>query len=138
MRITASGDRMIKLETRNNRDWQGFTKILEVITFLNELDDRSEEQVRQAIDQFCQLPANPGQTMSLEEVVFWAGVASGMEFARRAEEQFELGGGSADKMLVFASLFAHSLKNAIVDLALGELETQTSQPCRNIEMRFRH
>jgi hypothetical protein len=116
---------MIKLETRNSRDWQGFTKILEVITFLNELDDRSEQEVRQAIDQFCQLPANPGQTMSLEEVVFWAGVASGMEFARRAQDQDELDGGSTDKMLVFASLFSHSLKNAIVDLAIGELETQT-------------
>ena len=129
---------MIKLETRNSRDWQGFTKILEVITFLNELEDRSEDEVRYAIDQFCQLPANPGQTMSLEEVVFWAGVASGMEFAHRAQDQDELDAGSADKMLVFASLFAHSLKNAIVDLAIGELETQPGQPYSNIEMRFRH
>ena len=129
---------MIKLETRNGRDWQGFAKVLEVITFLNELEDRSEDEVRQAIDQFCQLPANLGQTMSLEEVVFWAGVASGMEFARRAQEQDELDGDSSDKMLVFASLFAYSLKNAIVDLAIGELETQPNEPYSSIEMRFGH
>lgn len=129
---------MMKLETTNNRDWQGFTRILEIMTFVDEMEDRSEEELRSAVEQFCQLPANPGQSMSLEEVVFWAGVASGMEFSRRAQAQGELDATTTDKMLVFASLFAHSMKNAIVDLAIGELEPQSSESCRGIGIRFRH
>lgn len=114
---------MMKLETANKRDWQGFTKILEVMSFLDDIENRSAEEVTDAVDSFCDIPSNPGQTMSLEEVVFWAGVASGMEFWRNAEED-TLDPSSAEKMLVFASIFSHSMKNAIVDLALGELEPE--------------
>ena len=129
---------MMKLETTNSRDWQGFTRILEVMTFIDEIQDRSEEEIREAVEQFCQLPANPGQTMSLEEVVFWAGVASGMEFSRHAQERTDPGSGGTEKMQIFASLFAHSMKNAIVDLALGELEPQGREPWRDLGIRFRH
>ena len=112
----------MKLDATNARDWQGFSRILELMTFMDEVQERSPEEVRQGLERFCQLPSNPGQTMSLEEVVFWAGVASGMEFSQYSREQpdpsFE------EKMLLFASLFAHSIKNAIVDLAIGELESQ--------------
>ncbi|MBV9182655.1 MAG: hypothetical protein JO356_15190 [Acidobacteria bacterium] len=129
---------MMKLETTNTRDWQGFTRILEIMTFVDEIEERSPEEVRAAVEQFCQLPANPGQTMSLEEVVFWAGVASGMEFSRQAEEHGPLDSGTSDKMLVFASLFAHSMKNAIVDLAIGQLERQPSETCRGVGLPFRY
>src|SRR5689334_10589724 len=112
---------MMRLETGNQRDWQGFTRILEVLSFIDEIDTRSTDEIRDAVDRLCELPPNPGQSMSLEEVVFWAGVASGMEFWRHAEEE-TLDPNTAEKMLVFSSLFAHSMKNAIVDLALGELE----------------
>src|SRR5215472_3630908 len=114
---------MMKLETSSGRDWQGFSHILEVMSFLDEIENNSPEQIRKTIDRFCHLPANPGQTMSLEEVVFWAGVASGMEFMRYNEEEL-LDAANTEKMLLFASIFSHSMKNAIVDLALGELESQ--------------
>lgn len=112
---------MMKLETANGRDWQGFTRILEIMSFVDEISEQSEIDIQRAVDKFCELPSDPGQTMSLEEVVFWAGVASGMEFWRHAEEE-TVDPGTAEKMLVFSSIFAHSMKNAIVDLALGELE----------------
>ena len=111
----------MKLETSNGRDWQGFTRILEIMSFVDEISEQSEIDIQRAVDKFCELPSDPGQTMSLEEVVFWAGVASGMEFWRHAEEE-TVDPGTAEKMLVFSSIFAHSMKNAIVDLALGELE----------------
>ena len=111
----------MKLETANGRDWQGFTRILEIMSFVDEISEQSEIDIQRAVDKFCELPSDPGQTMSLEEVVFWAGVASGMEFWRHAEEE-TVDPGTAEKMLVFSSIFAHSMKNAIVDLALGELE----------------
>jgi hypothetical protein len=112
---------MMKLETTNGRDWQGFTRILEIMSFVDELGEHSETDIQKAVDRFCELPADQGQTMSLEEVVFWAGVASGMEFWRHAEEE-DVDPTTAEKMLVFSSIFAHSMKNAVVDLALGELE----------------
>ena len=112
---------MMKLERSNGRDWQGFTRILEIMSFVDAIGELSEPDIREAVDRFCDLPANPGQTMSLEEVVFWAGVASGMEFGRHAEEE-TVGPSTTEKMLVFSSIFAHSMKNAVVDLALGELE----------------
>jgi hypothetical protein len=128
------GDEMMKLETTNARDWRGFSRILEVMTFLEEIADCSAGEVRQALEEFCELPPNPGQTMSLEEVVFWAGVASGMEFSRYAQEQADPG--SEQKMLLFASLFAHSMKNAIVDLAIGELENRQDERFQ-LARRFR-
>jgi hypothetical protein len=118
---------MMKLETRNGRDWQGFTRILEIMSFLDELGDHSQGEIRETVEKFCELPPNPGQTMSMEEVVFWAGVASGMEFWRHAEED-TIDPSTAEKMLVFSSIFAHSMKNAIVDLALGELDPEAQQP----------
>jgi hypothetical protein len=74
--------------------------------------------------------------MSLEEVVFWAGVATGMEFWRQAEEE-TVDPGTAEKMLVFASIFSHSMKNAIVDLALGDLEPRAQQPWHKLGSHVR-
>lgn len=123
---------MMKLDTSNRRDWQGFTRILEVMTFLDEIESRSKEDVQEAVDGFCDLPPNPGQTMSMEEVVFWAGVASGIEYSRHADED-TVDPISAEKMLVFSSIFAHSVKNAVVDLALGDLETGASKPLQELD-----
>jgi hypothetical protein len=36
-------------------------------------------------------------------------------------------------MLVFSSIFAHSVKNAVVDLALGELETENKNPWKKLD-----
>ena len=116
---------MMKLEAANRRDWQGFTRILEIMSFVDEIAEHSEVDIQEAVDKFCELPPNPGQTMGLEEVVFWAGVASGMEFWRHLEAEEDIQPSTAEKMLVFSSIFAHSMKNAIVDLALGELESDT-------------
>jgi hypothetical protein len=68
--------------------------------------------------------------------VFWAGVASGMEFWRHAEED-SVDPSTAEKMLVFSSIFAHSMKNAIVDLALGELDPEEKRPFPKIGTRSR-
>src|SRR6185503_7737199 len=125
---------MMKLERSDRRDWQGFTRILEVLSFVDEMEDRSPGEIQDAVQKFCELPPNPGQTMSMEEVVFWAGVASGMEFWRHAEEE-RVDPGAAEKMLVFASIFSHSMKNAIVDLALGDLEPENHNRCDKLGSR---
>ena len=58
--------------------------------------------------------------MSMEEVVFWAGVAVGMQVSQHAE-QGKVDPETEEKVLVFSSIFEHSTKNAIVDLALGDI-----------------
>lgn len=126
-KFALTGDAMMKLETTNRRDWQGFTRILEVMSLVDDLESRSPEEIRESVESFCELPPNPGQTMSMEEVVFWSGVSCGMEFWRHAEEG-TIDPATAEKMLVFASIFGHSMKNAIVDLALGDLETGSRSP----------
>jgi hypothetical protein len=112
---------MMKLETTNRRDWQGFSKILEVMSFVDEADGFNPEESRQILDKLCQLPPCPGETMSMEEVVFWAGVSAGMELSRHAEEG-RIDEDAAEKVLIFSSVFEHSTKTAIVDLALGDME----------------
>jgi hypothetical protein len=112
---------MMKLETTNRRDWQGFSKILEVMSFVDEADGFTPEESHQIVDKLCQLPPCPGETMSMEEVVFWAGVSAGMELARHAEEG-RIDEDLAEKVLIFSSVFEHSMKTAIVDLALGDME----------------
>jgi hypothetical protein len=114
---------MMKLDTTNRHDWQGFSKVLEVMSFVDEADGFTPEEARQILDKLCQLPPCPGETMSMEEVVFWAGLASGMELARHAEEG-RIDEETADKVLVFSSVFEHSTKTAIVDLALGDMEPE--------------
>lgn len=115
---------MMKLQTANRQDWQGFSRILEFMSFVGEVDGFSTEETREIMERLCQLPPCPGQTMSMEEVVFWAGVAVGMELSQRAEEGV-IDAETAEKVLVFSSIFEHSTKNAIVDLALGEIEAPT-------------
>lgn len=117
---------MMKLETTNRQDWQGFSRILEVMSFIDEVDNFTPEETREILDKLCQLPLCPSQTMSMEEVVFWAGVAVGMQLSQHTEEE-RVDPETAEKVLVFSSLFEHSTKNAIVDLALGEMEAPRSQ-----------
>ena len=117
---------MMKLETTNRQDWQGFSRILEVMSFIDEVDNFSPEESREIMEKLCQLPLCPSQTMSMEEVVFWAGVAVGMQLSQQTEEG-NVDPETAEKVLVFSSLFEHSTKNAIVDLALGEMESPRPQ-----------
>jgi len=112
---------MMKLQTKNGHDWQGFSRILEIMSFVEEIEESDPEEVSETADDLCELPPATGQTMSLEEVVFWAGVSTGMELWRHAEEE-TLDPTIAEKMLVFSSIFSHSIRNAIVDMALGQLE----------------
>jgi hypothetical protein len=114
---------MMKLETSNRNDWQGFSRILEIMSFVDELSDSTPEEIRETVAKLCELPMNPAETMSMEEVVFWAGIAAGMELWQKAEEDM-IDAPTAEKMQVFASFFGYSTKNAIVDLALGQIETE--------------
>jgi len=114
---------MMRLETSDRKDWQGFTRILEVLSLLDEIEQRSPQEIREAIDGFCELPPNPGETVSMEEVVFWAGIATGMELRSHTDDEI-VDEAVAEKMLIFSSIFAHSMKSAIVDLALGDLDPE--------------
>ena len=108
------------LET-NFRNWQSFFRILEVMSFVDAIEDSDAADVREDAEKLCELPTESGQTMSMEEVVFWAGVAVGMQLSQHAEDG-SVDAETAEKVFIFSSIFEHSTKNAIVDLALGDIE----------------
>jgi hypothetical protein len=110
-------------------NWKAFSRIVEVMGFVDDLPELSSDEIRETASKLCDLPTDPDSTMSMEEVLFWSGVASGMDVCRQTQEEV-LDQGSADKILLYASLLAHSTKNAIVDLALDELETSEQDPAR--------
>jgi hypothetical protein len=92
------------------------------MSFVGEIETFSPQENREVLDGLCQLPPSPSQTMSMEEVVFWAGVAAGMQVSRHAEEGL-IDPETDEKVMTFSSIFEHSTKNAIVDLALGDIES---------------
>jgi hypothetical protein len=106
---------------KNFRDWQAFSRILEVMSFMERIQELTPDEIRDAAQDLCELPADPQHTMSMQEVIFWAGVATGIELRRNCEEEL-LDDDIADKFLVYSSLFAYSTRNAVVDLTLQQLE----------------
>lgn len=106
---------------KNIRDWQAFSRIVEVMSFIDRVPELSPEEIRSAAEKLCELPADPQHTMSMEEVIFWAGVATGMDVCRTTDQEL-MDEATADKFNVYASLFAYSTRNAVVDLALQQLE----------------
>lgn len=106
---------------KNFRDWQAFSRIIEIMSFIDRIGELSPDEIRSTAEKLCELPADAQHTMSMEEVVFWAGVATGMDVCRNADEEL-IDDATADKFNVYASLFAYSTRNAVVDLALQQLE----------------
>jgi len=58
-----------------------------------------------------------------------------MEYSRHADEG-TIDPVSTEKMLVFSSIFAHSVKNAVVDLALGDLENEDNKPWKKLDTQM--
>jgi hypothetical protein len=105
---------------------QSFGRIVEMMSFVDGLPEMSAEEIEEAAHRMCELPADPERTMSMEEVVFWAGVATGMEICKSMQEDV-LDGSSAEKIQAYSSLLAYSTKNALVDLTLEQLEPSKEQ-----------
>jgi hypothetical protein len=105
----------------DDRNWQAFSKIVEVMSFVDGIRDLDPQEIEERAQTLCELPPDPKHSMGVEEVIFWAGVATGMDVSRQAQEAV-IDPGTADKLLVYSSLFAHSTKNAVVDLALQQME----------------
>jgi len=106
---------------RNFRNWQAFSRIFEMMTFVDRIQELTPEEREETAYRLCELPANPEHTMSLEEVVFWAGVATGMDVFRSTQEEL-LDDHCADRIQAYSSLLAYSTKSAVVDLTLEQLE----------------
>jgi hypothetical protein len=103
------------------RNLQPFCKIFEVMSFLDRLKDLSPEEIHDTAMGLCELPANPESSLSMEEVVFWAGLSTGLELARHAQDG-TLDDEALERIEAFSGLLAYSTKNAVVDLTLERLE----------------
>jgi hypothetical protein len=112
----------MKSMERKFPDLTAFCKIFEVMSFVDRIKEMSPEEIQEATQNFCELPDNSERTMSMEEVVFWAGVATGMEVLKSVQDDL-LDDISAEKIQAYSSLLAYSTKNALVELTLQQLET---------------
>jgi len=92
-----------------------------MISFVDGIPEMSAEEIEETAHRMCELPSDPERTMSMEEVVFWAGLATGMEICKSRQDDL-LDGASAEKIQAYSSLLAYSTKNALVDLTLEQLE----------------
>ena len=110
-----------RMAERTICDLEAFSRIFELMSFADRIQELSPEEIAETAHRLCELPANPGNTMSLEEVVFWAGVATGMDLSRSMQQDL-LDEGSASKIEAYSSLLAYSTKNAVVDITLQQLE----------------
>jgi hypothetical protein len=91
------------------------------MSFVDRIKEMTPEEIEEATQKLCELPANAERTMSMEEVVFWAGVATGIDVLKSAQDDL-LDDTSAEKIQAYSSLLAYSTKNALIDLTLQELE----------------
>jgi hypothetical protein len=106
---------------RRFTDLTAFCRIFEVMAFVDRIRELTPEEIEEATQKLCELPSSPERTMSMEEVVFWAGVATGMDVLKSVQDDL-LDDSSAEKIQAYSSLLAYSTKNALVDLTLQELE----------------
>src|SRR2546427_13026953 len=108
----------------NTRDLQAFSRIFEVMSFVDRIQELSPEEIEETAHRLCQLPANPRNSMRLEEVVFWAGDATGMDLSRSMQEDL-LDGGCASRIEADPSLLAYSTKYGVVDITVGPSEARS-------------
>src|SRR2546430_16487250 len=97
------------------------------MSFVDKMQDLTPEEIQETAQRLCELPANPSRTMSLEEVTFWAGGSTGMEFCRNLDDEL-LDCSSADRIQAYSSLLAYSTKNAVVYLRLEQLGPAKLEP----------
>ncbi|HXZ79897.1 MAG TPA: hypothetical protein VEG30_08210 [Terriglobales bacterium] len=100
---------------------QTFSRIVDVISFAEHLEELTAEEAKAITDRLCKLPRNSENPMSLEEIIFWAGIATGMDiFRNMSEDRIDYSVG--ERIFHYSSLFACSTKNVVVDLTLDSLE----------------
>jgi len=103
------------------RDLQPFCKIFEIMSFMDRIKELSYEEIQETAMSLCELPANPENQLSLEEVIFWAGIATGLDLAKHAQES-TVDDESLERIEAYSGLLAYSTKNAVVDLTLERLD----------------
>src|SRR5438094_884416 len=123
----------------NTRNLQAFSRIFEVMSFVDRIQELSPEEIEETAHRLCQLPANPGNSMSLEEVVFWAGVSTGMDVSRSMQEDL-LDGGSASKIEAVENIAAARGRSTAPSCALDgarlwQVGEMTAKPAKTIHYK---
>lgn len=108
---------------KNSRDLESFARILEVMSFVDAMPELDEEEMQETTERICELPTSPEHSMSMAEVVFWAGVATGMDVSRGAQSE-KIDPGVTEKFLLYSSLFAYSTRHAVVDATLQQMDVE--------------
>lgn len=101
--------------------WRTYSRILNLMTLMETLPDLSPEEREDAISKLCEQSENARHSMTLDEIVFWAGIATGLQLSRNVEAA-NVDPELRDRVACFATLFAESTKSAVVEMTIRDLE----------------
>lgn len=101
--------------------WNTYSRIVHFMTVVETLSDLSPEELDLQLGKACQQSDRAKQAMTLDEVVFWAGIATGLKLSE-AVEAGKVDPNIRDRVAAYASLFAESTKSAVVEMTLRDLE----------------
>jgi hypothetical protein len=104
------------------QNYQAFSRIIEMMSLMERAHELSPAEAGETANAMCDLTDDSKHELSMEEVLFWAGVSTGMEVCRNFEEG-SIDAQTAEKIMNYSSVFAYSTQNAVVDLTLQSLET---------------
>ena len=101
--------------------WHTYSRILNLMTLMESLPDLSPAERDEAISKLCEQSENCRHSMTLDEVVFWAGIATGLQLSRNVEAG-NVDPDARDRVACFATLFSESTKSAVVEMTIRDLE----------------
>ena len=101
--------------------WHTYSRILNLMVLMETLPDLSPGEQAEAVSKVCEQSENARHSMTLDEIVFWAGMASGLELSRNLEAG-KVDPDIRDRVACFATLFAESTKSAVVEMTIRDLE----------------
>jgi hypothetical protein len=101
--------------------WNTYSHIVHLMSLVETLSDLSREELDLLLGRVGEQWARASQTTTLDEVVLWAGIATGLKLSR-AVEAGTVDPEIRDRVASYASLFAESTKSAVVEMTLRDLE----------------
>lgn len=112
----------MNIDTRKHLPcWSAYSHIVNVMWLMENLPALSPEELDGELTRALENSENVRHTMTLDEIVFWAGMATGLNLSRSAESG-QLDPSIRDRIARYAALFAESTKSAVVEMTIRDLE----------------
>ncbi|HET7442187.1 MAG TPA: hypothetical protein VFJ47_12865 [Terriglobales bacterium] len=112
----------MSIDTRKHLPcWSTYSHIVNVMWLMENLPALSAEELDGELTRVLESSENVRHTMTLDEIVFWAGIATGLNLSRSVETG-ELEPHIRERIAKYAALFAECTKSAVVEMTIRDLE----------------